>query len=401
MPITPYTRWAYLDPGRTFRVKLRWYPAPPGAKAFPGYHLFASGDFADHPPNRPWPGPGEIKESKRRFVPGVGPMFQYTGQGPPVGDPEWYVFGVPLDAIQAALLNPPPPPPGFPAADHGPPWVRLDCPRIQCWPNTANPPPAGKVGPLGVRVGLHAKLSRHQRCEAVTLGVRAGLSSKTAAWPLALPVRLGVRAGQRGRLSLCCRSERVVLGVRAGLLSSASPCCVPLAVSLGVRAGMGHFFSPCCFWEDVGGGVLAGLTASQTYDPPPGCFVPGSCPSPAGHPRLLASATPVSDCACMAGWSEVMGWDSLSNLPFGSWHGGPPAGGPVNTPCFGGTCNLVVGVSCQGGVWELVSWEEGAALPIAADSASWDGTALTVTWLSVPMTECCVGAVKLVVTLAP
>jgi hypothetical protein len=103
----------------------------------------------------------------------------------------------------------------------------------------------------------------------------------------------------------------------------------------------------------------------------------------------------------MAGWSEVMGWDSLSNLPFGSWHGGPPAGGPVNTPCFGGTCNLVVGVSCQGGVWELVSWEEGAALPIAADSASWDGTALTVTWLSVPMTECCVGAVKLVVTLAP
>jgi hypothetical protein len=115
---TPYTRLACLDRECRFPVTLRWYPAPPGALDFPGHHLFASGDWSEQSPHYLWPGPGELKDSKRRFYPGDGPRWTYAGRTF-CGDPEWYRTGVPLAVIEAALRNPPGPCPGCQGAPGG------------------------------------------------------------------------------------------------------------------------------------------------------------------------------------------------------------------------------------------------------------------------------------------
>lgn len=104
---TPYTRFACLDPGCTYIVELRWYPAPSGAKAFPAWHLFSSGDWCEQAFWQSWPGPGELKDAKRTFYNGEGPRQTYTGQGFE-GQLEWFQQGVPLDVIMDALANPPP-----------------------------------------------------------------------------------------------------------------------------------------------------------------------------------------------------------------------------------------------------------------------------------------------------
>lgn len=110
---TPYTRYAFLDQEHRYRVLLRWYPAPAGARPFPGRHLFSSGDWNEQGEHFLWPGPGEDKDASRDFYPGNGPRDHYTGQGPPVGDLEWFRSGVPAEVIEAALRNPPPMPPCY------------------------------------------------------------------------------------------------------------------------------------------------------------------------------------------------------------------------------------------------------------------------------------------------
>lgn len=172
-PITPYTRYAWLDAGQTVRVKLRWYPARPGAKRFPGYHLFSSGDFSDQASNREWPGAGEDKAARRNFVAGIGPMFHYPGDGHFAGERWWYTFGVPLEAIQAALLDPPGPPPGCVSADNGPPVVRLDCPRPLCYVNPLCPFHVLRVRG-GVLVGGDVHACRKLRKLRLTGGVVVG-----------------------------------------------------------------------------------------------------------------------------------------------------------------------------------------------------------------------------------
>lgn len=145
---TPYRRRAYLDPDGKYEVTLQWYPAPPGARWFPGPHLFASADWSEQRKEFGWPPPGEKKGSQRRFYAGLGPCLEYTGQGPPLGDPSWYLGGVPAGVIEEALRNPPPPPPGFPAPGPGPRVVCIKCgtPCEKVFCNQDDPPTVPRSG---------------------------------------------------------------------------------------------------------------------------------------------------------------------------------------------------------------------------------------------------------------
>ncbi len=73
---TPYRRKCRLFRDSDIEVTLRWYPAPPGAKLFPGYHLFASGDWS--PKDVAWEGPGEVRTDGRHWQP-AGKPTDYQG----------------------------------------------------------------------------------------------------------------------------------------------------------------------------------------------------------------------------------------------------------------------------------------------------------------------------------
>jgi hypothetical protein len=100
-----YLSRTYTARVRPFRdadttVVVRWYYCAPGAKVFPGTHLFGSQvwrEVADEPPD----GAGELfgpKPFDRGWNPG------YVGQCH-VGPDDWYSGGVPV----AAVTGPPPP----------------------------------------------------------------------------------------------------------------------------------------------------------------------------------------------------------------------------------------------------------------------------------------------------
>lgn len=52
-------------------VPVRWFWCDEDAEIFPGYHRFASGNWATKYGN--WEGPGEVQEAPRPFDPGVNP----------------------------------------------------------------------------------------------------------------------------------------------------------------------------------------------------------------------------------------------------------------------------------------------------------------------------------------
>lgn len=81
-------------------MTLSWFPAPEGAQYFPGSHLFASRDWRDRLED--WGRLGEIQEAKRRWTTGH-PLPKYLGQCF-VGDPDWYVNGVPASATATSPL---------------------------------------------------------------------------------------------------------------------------------------------------------------------------------------------------------------------------------------------------------------------------------------------------------
>jgi hypothetical protein len=397
MPITPYQRWAYLDPGATFRVKLRWYPSPPGALAFPGYHLFASGDFADHQANRPWPGPGERKASKREFLAGVGPMTSYTGQGPPLGDPAWYVYGVPLEVIQAAMASPPGPPPGWPASPPGPPWVFLPCPRPQCWPNPSCPP-SSALGGAGVAVGLRSRTSATPRLLA-PLGVKVGLSAKSGGDLGCGPVSLPVAVGLKALTGACCQPVKKALGVLAGLRSAVGPCCPPEQKPLPVLVGLSSLTGDCCTEDDVAAGVKVGLGSVGTFTPGP-CSSGICCDMQTlGCPALritLSGAT--GDCTCYNGVTWV-----LPNTDCGDdgnlvWEAFGPS---VSPPCESGI-DAVLGCPLATGVWTLSLGGASCGFTGPAPVQTCDPFMLVFSgWVqSIIGLGCCTGSITITITLA-
>jgi hypothetical protein len=101
---TPYRRECRLFKDSDEVVTLRWYPAPPGAKLFPGWHRFASGDWSVR--DLLWPGVGEVGPTpRRRWYKWHGPE-KYKGQCF-IGPREWYEHGVPHAASLGPILPPP------------------------------------------------------------------------------------------------------------------------------------------------------------------------------------------------------------------------------------------------------------------------------------------------------
>src|SRR5205823_2631316 len=97
---TPYRRKCRIFRDSDAVVTLSWFPAPEGAQYFPGSHLFASRDWRDRLED--WGRLGEIQEAKRRWTTG-NPLPKYLGQCI-VGDPDWYVNGVPASATATTPL---------------------------------------------------------------------------------------------------------------------------------------------------------------------------------------------------------------------------------------------------------------------------------------------------------
>jgi hypothetical protein len=89
-----YTSAARLVAGSDETFTIRWYPAAPGAKTFPGEHAFGSHVWID-PHNGPWEGPGEIDQVRSK-VKGINPGF--TGQCVP-DNPEWFLAGMPPSVL--------------------------------------------------------------------------------------------------------------------------------------------------------------------------------------------------------------------------------------------------------------------------------------------------------------
>ncbi|MCI0464541.1 MAG: hypothetical protein L0Z62_47025 [Gemmataceae bacterium] len=84
-------------------VTVRWYRAPPGARALPSPHQFGARAIweSDVRPY-PHPGLGETTGDFSRFDRGDPPQFSHPTPGQQPGSPlEWFRTGVPLDVIES------------------------------------------------------------------------------------------------------------------------------------------------------------------------------------------------------------------------------------------------------------------------------------------------------------
>ena len=102
---TPYRRKCKLFKDSDEEVTLQWYEAPRGAKLFPYWHRYASGDWSPKELPVKWTGVGEIKAQKRRWWKGT-PHLPYKGQCF-IGPLDWYQNGVPHLAASLPIIPPP------------------------------------------------------------------------------------------------------------------------------------------------------------------------------------------------------------------------------------------------------------------------------------------------------
>jgi hypothetical protein len=92
---TCFTQLMQFDEAGSIIVPVRFYFAVPGAKIFPGPHLFASDYWESHVDCGV--GPGLYWNSTRVYDKGKPPPG-ITGQGPPCGPLSWWTDGVPSNA---------------------------------------------------------------------------------------------------------------------------------------------------------------------------------------------------------------------------------------------------------------------------------------------------------------
>lgn len=89
-----------FDVAGTLFASVKWYFAPSGAKDFPGSHLFCSNDFQEH--GYVSTDPGVYWNQLPVYYNGALPA-PFTGDGPPCAPLDWWLNGVPSNALPLAL----------------------------------------------------------------------------------------------------------------------------------------------------------------------------------------------------------------------------------------------------------------------------------------------------------
>lgn len=95
MARTCFTQLMQFDANGDYIVPVRFYFAVPGAKVFPGPHLYGTDYFLSHVDCDV--GPGLYWNDVRVYDKGIPPVG-ISGQGPPCGPLDWWQNGVPSDA---------------------------------------------------------------------------------------------------------------------------------------------------------------------------------------------------------------------------------------------------------------------------------------------------------------
>ena len=207
-----YTTRARVIRGSDEEIEIRWKWAPPGAKPFPGSHIFGSQIFQDYP-KRDLGGLGEVYGTLRHAKSITSP---YAGQRVE-GDPEWYRLGLPPEVL-AGL---PPSAPGGcgPAARGGLVWGAAGIQGV----------PGVQRGAAGLALGAHGDQSsgpeeagRAGLLLGAAGGQRAGLVQPGAAGVL-LGGETGLQTGLGGLLLGAAGGQRagLVQPGAAGLLLGA------------------------------------------------------------------------------------------------------------------------------------------------------------------------------------